>query len=76
MIIETSRDISGFQFELWLETPSDFLQCFGFTQIVQTLCDSRARFYKNYILPPLGFPAKFLFVSAVAFSAQQTRGAA
>ena len=25
------------------------LQCFGFSQIVQTLCDSRAQFFKNYI---------------------------
>ena len=25
------------------------LQCFDFPQIVQTLCDSRAQFFKNYI---------------------------
>ena len=25
------------------------LQCFGFAQIVRTLCDSRVRFFKNYI---------------------------
>ena len=45
------------------------LQCFGFAQIVQTLCDSRAQFFKNYIPGTeseihLADPPKFSFESA------------
>jgi len=34
-------------FDLWSEIPSEFLQCFGFAQIVRTLCDLQARFSKT-----------------------------
>ena len=48
-------------FEFWSETPREFLQCFGFVQIVQSLCDSRT----GWKLPtrqsefPLVFRPKF-----------------
>ena len=41
MIIETFQEY--FSISSFGETPSEFLQCIGFAQIVQTLCDSRAR---------------------------------
>ena len=49
------RRKSSLHFDLWSETRSEFLQCFGFAQIVRTLRDSRARFFKNYI-PGRFFP--------------------
>ena len=48
MIIETSRkNFSISSFNYCPETPTMFLHWFCLAQIVQTLCDSRARFFKK-----------------------------
>ena len=49
---ETSREyfsIASFGGKHEARDTKRALQCFGFAQIVQTLCDSRAQFFKSYI---------------------------
>ena len=63
MIIEASQEHFNSAFELWSETPSEFSQRFGFAQIAETLCYSRARFTLQSEIPHV-LPPKFPFESA------------